>query len=248
VCYQLCQLSGDVDERGNRAGVHNRPAPMGRSFRQICNEGHTVLSSSSFLDRRSSSAVARGTLGAGGGLGPFGQRFFYQLGEEVSTNMAPTHGRCRRGQRLYAKVPHGHWKTTTFVAALRHDGITAPFVLDGQINGEGFLAYVKEVLAPTLSEGDIVLIDNLTSHKSPKIRKAIEAEGAELRFLPRYSPDLNPIEMAFSKLKTLLRKLPNDPSKPSGSASANSSVTSHRMNVKTTSERQDMNQPDRITR
>ena len=104
-------------------------------------------------------------------------------------NMAPTHGRCRRGQWLYAKVPHGHWKTTTFVAALRHDGITAPFVLDGPINGECFLAYVETVLVPTLSLGDIVLIDNLASHKSPKIRKAIEAEGAELRFLPRYSPD-----------------------------------------------------------
>ena len=103
-------------------------------------------------------------------------------------------------------VPYGHWKTTTFVAALRHDGITAPFVLDGPINGECFLAYVETVLVPTLSLGDIVLIDNLASHKSPKIRKAIEAEGAELRFLPRYSPDLNPIEMAFSKLKTLLRK------------------------------------------
>jgi hypothetical protein len=98
----------------------------------------------------------------------------------AKTNMAPAHGRCRRGQRLYAKVPHGHWKTTTFVAALRHDGITAPFVLDGPINGKCFLAYVKEVLAPTLSPGDIVLIDNLASHKSPKIRKAIEAEGAEL--------------------------------------------------------------------
>ena len=156
----------------------------------------------------------------------------------AKTNMAPTHGRCRRGQRLYAKVPHGHWKTTTFVAALRHDGITAPFVLDGPINGECFLAYVETVLVPTLSLGDIVLIDNLASHKSPKIRKAIEAEGAELRFLPRYSPDLNPIEMAFW--------LPNDPSKPSGPASANSSVTSRRMNVKTTSERQDTNQPDRI--
>jgi len=118
----------------------------------------------------------------------------------AKTNMAPTHGRCRRGQRLYAKVPHGHWKTTTFVAALRHDGITAPFVLDGPINGECFLAYVETVLVPTLSLGDIVLIDNLASHKSPKIRKAIEAEGAELRFLPRYSPDLNPIEMAFSRL------------------------------------------------
>src|ERR1700731_3166621 len=90
---------------------------------------------------------------------------------------------CRRGQRLYAKVPHGHWKTTTFVAALRHDGITAPFVLDGPINGECFLAYVKEVLAPTLPPGDIVLIDNLASHKSPK-----KAEGAELRFLRATRP------------------------------------------------------------
>jgi transposase len=124
----------------------------------------------------------------------------------VKTNMAPTHGRCRRGQRLYAKVPHGHWKTTTFVAGLRHDGLTAPFVLDGPINGECFKAYVENVLVPALSEGDIVLIDNLGSHKSPKIKNAIAAAGAELRFLPRYSPDLNPIEMAFSKLKTLLRK------------------------------------------
>jgi transposase len=124
----------------------------------------------------------------------------------VKTNMAPTHGRCRRGQRLYAKVPHGHWNTTTFVAALRHDGITAPFVLDGPINGEWFKAYVENVLVPTLSPGDMVLIDNLGSHKSPKIRKTIEATGAELHFLPRYSPDLNPIEMVFSKLKTLLRK------------------------------------------
>src|ERR1700732_1235794 len=129
--------------------------------------------------------------------------------------MAPTHGRCRRGQRLYAKVPHGHWKTTTFVAALRHDGITAPFVLDGPINGECFLAYVTDVLAPTLSEGDIILIDNLTSHKSPKIRKAIEAEGAELRFLPRYSPDLNPIEIeiedAPAKGFRTIRRSPLDP-------------------------------------
>ena len=135
----------------------------------------------------------------------------------AKTNMAPTHGRCRRGQRLYAKVPHGHWKTTTFIAALRHDGVAAPFVLDGPINGEWFLAYVKEVLVPTLSPGDIVLLDNsppargvwrapLGSHKSLKIKKAIEATGAELRFLPRYSPDFNPIEMMFSKLKTLLRK------------------------------------------
>ncbi len=119
----------------------------------------------------------------------------------AKTNMAPTHGRCRRGQRLYAKVPHGHWKTTTFVAALRHDGITAPFVFDGPINGECFLVYVKEMLAPTLSKGDIVLIDNLASHKSPKIRKAIEAKGAALRFLPRYSPELQPDRDGLFEIK-----------------------------------------------
>jgi transposase len=124
----------------------------------------------------------------------------------AKTNMAPTHGRCRRGERLYAKVPHGHWKTTTFVAGLRHDGITAPFVLDGPINGECFLAYVENVLVPALKPGEFVFMDNLGSHKSSKVRKAIEAKGAELYFLPRYSPDLNPIEMVFSKLKTLLRK------------------------------------------
>lgn len=164
----------------------------------------------------------------------------------AKTNMAPTHGRCRRGQRLYAKVPHGHWKTTTFVAALRHDGITAPFVLDGPINGECFLAYVETVLVPTLSLGDIVLIDNLASHKSPKIRKAIEAEGAELRFLPRYSPDLNPIEMAFSKLKTLLRKA----SERSVEAlwTRIGELTSPVRNAQTISRPRDMNQTDRITR
>ena len=112
----------------------------------------------------------------------------------LRTNMAPTHCRCRRDKGLYAKVPHGYWKTTTFVAALRHGGIAAPFVLDGPINGECFLAYGKEMLAPTLLEGDIVLTGNPGSHKSPKIRKAIAAEGAERRLLPRYSPDLNPID------------------------------------------------------
>jgi DDE superfamily endonuclease len=107
----------------------------------------------------------------------------------VKTNMAPTHGRWRRGERLYAKVPHGRWKTTTFVTALRHDGMTAPFVLDGPINGEWFLAFVETVLVPSLLPGDIVLLDHLGAHTSPKIRKAIEAKNAELRFLPRYPPD-----------------------------------------------------------
>jgi len=124
----------------------------------------------------------------------------------AKTNMTRTHGRCARGQRLVAKVPHGHWKTMTFLAALRCDQITAPFVLDGPINGECFRAYVEQVLVPTLSPGDVVVMDNLGSHKSKAVRQAIRKAGAHLIFLPPYSPDLNPIEQVFAKLKTLLRK------------------------------------------
>ena len=124
----------------------------------------------------------------------------------TSTKMVRTHGRCRRGQRLIGKAPWGHWKTTTFTAALRCDGLVAPFVLDGPMNGEAFLVYVETVLAPSLSEGDIVVIDNLPAHKVGGVRAAIEARDAFLLYLPPYSPDLNPIEMAFAKLKTLLRK------------------------------------------
>jgi transposase len=104
-----------------------------------------------------------------------------------------------------AKVPHGHWKTLTFVAALRHDRIEAPWVLDGPINGESFTAYVEKVLAPTLGPGDLVVMDNLGSHKGKAVRRAIRAAGAKLFFLPKYSPDLNPIEQVFAKLKHLLR-------------------------------------------
>ena len=121
-------------------------------------------------------------------------------------NMIRLRGRAPRGCRLMDKVPLARWETTTFVAALRHDGLTAPMVLDGPINGEWFLAYVEQVLCPTLKPGDIVVVDNLGSHRNAKIREAIEACGASLVFLPKYSPDLNPIEMAFSKLKALLRK------------------------------------------
>ena len=103
-------------------------------------------------------------------------------------------------------MPYGHWKTTTFVGALRLEGMTAPMVLDGAMHGAAFLAYVEQVLVPTLSPGDIVIMDNLSAHKSPAVRHAIEAIGAELRFLPPYSPDFNPIEMAFSKLKAFLKK------------------------------------------
>jgi transposase len=120
--------------------------------------------------------------------------------------MTRTHGRARRGQRLVAKAPQGRWRTLTFLAALRHDRIDAPCVIDGPINGESFLAYVEQVLVPSLKPGDIVIIDNLGSHKGKAIRRAIRAASAKLFFLPPYSPDLNPIEQAFAKLKTLLRK------------------------------------------
>jgi transposase len=120
--------------------------------------------------------------------------------------MARLRGRAPRGERLRCPVPHGHWRTTTFVAGLRLSGIDAPMVIDGAINGESFLAYVRQVLVPTLSPGDVVIMDNLGSHKGAAVREAIEAAGASLRFLPPYSPDFNPIENAFSKLKALLRK------------------------------------------
>jgi transposase len=124
----------------------------------------------------------------------------------ASTNMARRHGRAPRGQRLRVGVPHGHWKTTTFVAGLRNSGIVAPFVLDGPINRNAFEAYVEKVLVPELRRGDIVVMDNLSSHKGPRIRQMIEAAGGSLLYLPPYSPDFNPIENAFAKLKALLRK------------------------------------------
>ena len=124
----------------------------------------------------------------------------------ASTKMARRYGRCPKGQRLTMAVPHGHWKTTTFLAALRHDRIDAPCVIDGPMNGELFRAYVEQFLAPTLSPGDIVVMDNLPAHKVKGVAEAITARGAELRYLPPYSPDLNLIEQLFAKLKALLRK------------------------------------------
>ncbi len=124
----------------------------------------------------------------------------------AKTNMTRTHGRAPRGERLVAKVPYGHWRTMTFIAALRWDRITAPLVLDQPINGEWFKAYVEQALVPTLQPGDVVVMDNLGSHKGKAVRQAIRAAGAHLLFLPPYSPDLNPIEQVFAKLKTLLRK------------------------------------------
>lgn len=124
----------------------------------------------------------------------------------AKTNMEALRGWCPRGQRLSGRAPFGHWKTMTFLAALRNDRIDAPCVLDGPINGPTFNLYVEEFLVPTLKHGDIVIMDNLGSHKNPAIRKAIRRAGAKLFFLPPYSPDLNPIEQMFSKLKHLLRK------------------------------------------
>ncbi len=120
--------------------------------------------------------------------------------------MARLRGRSKRGQRCRAAVPHGHWKTTTFTAALRLDGLTAPMLLDGPMNGAAFLAYVEQVLVPTLVPGDLVVMDNLPAHKVSGVNEAIEAAGATRVFLPPYSPDFNPIEQAYAKLKAFLRK------------------------------------------
>ena len=124
----------------------------------------------------------------------------------TKTNMAALRGWAPVGQRIRAKVPHGHWKTMTFLAGLRHDRVDAPWLIDGPINGERFRFYVEQVLAPTLKPGDIVVMDNLGSHKSKAVRQAIRQAGAKLFFLPKYSPDLNPIEQLFAKLKHWLRK------------------------------------------
>lgn len=120
--------------------------------------------------------------------------------------MARLYGRAPKGQRLIAAIPHGHWKSMTFIAGLRHDRIEAPWVLDGAMDGQAFKTYLKEVLVPTLSPGDIVVMDNLPAHKVASVREIIEQAGAQLLYLPPYSPDFNPIEQLFAKLKSLLRK------------------------------------------
>ena len=163
----------------------------------------------------------------------------------AKTNMARAYGRAPRGERLRMGRPHGHWKTSTFVAGLTLRGMIAPFVLDRPINRVAFETYVEKVLVPELRPGDIVVMDNLSSHKGPGVRHRIEAAGAEILFLPPYSPDLNPIEMAFAKLKALLRKAAERKT-ASGTPSPASSKPSNPRNAKTTSPPQDMIQPDRI--
>jgi transposase len=124
----------------------------------------------------------------------------------ASTNMARRYGRCPRGERLRMSVPHGHWKTTTVIAGLRSSGIVAPFVIDCAVDRDVFETWVEQVLVPELRAGDIVVMDNLSSHKGPRVQTLIQTAGAGLRYLPPYSPDFNPIENAFAKLKALLRK------------------------------------------
>jgi transposase len=125
----------------------------------------------------------------------------------ATTKMTRLYGRAPQGKRLVDKVPHGHWKTTTFICGLRHDGVTAPFVLDGPMDGAHFLAYVEQILAPTLKKGQIVYMDNVSTHQVDGVAEAIEARGARAGFLPAYSPDLNPIEQLFARLKSFLRKM-----------------------------------------
>ena len=160
--------------------------------------------------------------------------------------MTPLRGWAPRGQRLPIKVPHGRWKTMTFLAALRHDRIEAPWFLEGPIDGQSFRLYVERVLLPTLRPGDIVIMDNLGSHRSKIVRQLIRSAGARLLYLPKYSPDLNPIEQFFAKLKHFLRKLPPERSKPFASPSASSSSASRPKNAQTISPTQDMDEPNFI--
>ncbi len=125
----------------------------------------------------------------------------------INTKMARARGRCQRGHRLVASIPHGHWKTLTFIAGLRCDGLVAPWVIDGAMDGDSFVQYIKTQLAPTLEEGDVVILDNLPAHKRQDAVRAVEKRGAWLLFLPSYSPDFNPIELAFSKFKAHMKRL-----------------------------------------
>jgi transposase len=133
-------------------------------------------------------------------------RFVFLDETATATNMARRYGRCPSDERLVAAVPHGHWQTTTFIAGLRQSGVIAPFVLDGPMTGAAFKAYTRQILAPALAPGDVVVMDNLAAHKVDGVQQAIAAAGASILYLPPYSPDLNPIEQLFAKLKAMLRK------------------------------------------
>lgn len=139
------------------------------------------------------------------GIAPRRFRFIDESGAQ--TNMVRTHGRCPRGRRLLSAAPAGHWKTTTMLAAISLDGVDAPWTLDGAIDADAFLVYVEHVLVPTLQGGEIIVLDNLSSHKHPRVRELVESVGAEVWYLPPYSPDFNPIEPMWSKIKQILRSI-----------------------------------------
>lgn len=164
----------------------------------------------------------------------------------ASTKMARLYGRAKRGRRVVGRVPWGHWKTVTFVAGLRLDGFTAPFVIDCAMNGAIFIEYLQQCLAPSLRSGDIVIIDNLPAHKLEQVREIIEAAGATLRYLPPYSPDLNPTNRASQSSRRSCAKPKNVPSRPFMIGSARPSNASNQPNSQTTSENPDMLRPDRI--
>lgn len=163
----------------------------------------------------------------------------------ADTKMARRYGRSPRGARCRAALPHGHWKTTTLVAGLRRDGVTAPMVIDGAMDGEMFLAWMEQMLAPALRRGDVVIMDNLPAHKVAGVREAIEAAGARLLYLPPYSPDFNPIENAFAQIKALLRKAAARTITALWNAIAAAIDAAPRTPAPTTSPRQAMNQRDR---
>lgn len=165
----------------------------------------------------------------------------------AKTNMTRRHGRCARGRRLAAKVPHGRWRTLTFLAALRVNRIDAPCVIDGPINGRSFLAYIEQVLIPTLKPGDVVIMDNLGSHKGKAVRQAIRAAGAKLLFLPPTAPISTPSSRSSPSSRPCSAKPPREPSKPPGNESVNSSTSSPPPNAPTTSQMQDTLQREGIT-
>ena len=197
-------LSEIADRLGKSFGYHPAPSVVCRFFQR---HGITRKKKTAHAAEQEREDVARLRLAwfeAQPDLDPERLVFIDECG--TSTRMARLYGRSTRGQRCRAPIPHGHWKTTTFVGALRLSGMTAPMTLDGAMTGAAFLAYVEQLLVPTLSKGDIVIMDNLPAHKPPAIREAIEKTGAHFAFLPPYSPDFNPIEMAFSKIKAHLKK------------------------------------------
>ncbi|MEM6439106.1 MAG: IS630 family transposase, partial [Pseudomonadota bacterium] len=196
----------EIAERLERAhGERFAPSTVHRFFRRHGWSFSKKSAHASEQDRADVAAAREAWFEAQPDLDPERLIFIDETG--LNTKMARLRGRAPRGERLRVGIPHGHWRATTFVAGLRLSGMDAPMVIDGPINGESFLAYVQQVLVPTLRPGDVVIMDNLGSHKGAAVREAIKAAGASLRFLPPCSPDFNPIENAFAKLKALLRKV-----------------------------------------